>query len=648
MVTKQDFAPLARDVVTALGGHDNIRTVTHCATRLRFKVKDEDKADLAAANEVTGVITAIHSGGQHQVVVGNDVPMAYEAVIALDGKASKGVRDTGGSDGAEADGPSTDDDGDSDKNVFNKFIDLISALFSPLLWVLAGLGLGKAFLVLAETTGLLDEASDTYLILDATFDGVFYFLPMFLALTAARRFKVNQYIALAVVAPLVLPQIVALSDAEGVHLFGIPLNSMNYTSSVIPAIVTVWVAGYLQRWLEKVLPGAVRNFLTPLLVVFVMVPVVLLTIGPVTMQLSTWLSEGLAWTMESVPWLGGAVMGGLWQVFVLFGLHWGFIPLAINDLAVMGYSTILGPAVAAVLAQAAAAAAVWIRSRDPERKKVAGPGVISGFLAGVTEPIIYGVNMPLKYPFYVGIGGGAIGGIFIGIGQSGYDTFVFPSVLSLPAMTNVGDFTLTVIACIIATVIGFVGTWFVVPMAERKLGVTTGTSSTASEHAPSASTSTEAPGQATVQSPLAGTVVALETVDDKVFSSGAMGSGIGIEPHRTDGTTTVSSPISGKVIAVQKSGHALGLLGDDGVELLVHIGIDTVKMGGEGFVTLVERGQHVTAGDALGTVDLAVVDKAGHPATTLVIVTNTKKLTSVTPVATGEIAQGDTIIDVEK
>lgn len=639
MATKQDFTPLAKNVVTALGGRDNIRTVTHCATRLRFKVKDHYKADLPAANAVSGVITAIHSGGQYQVVVGNDVPMAYEAVVALDGMAPKGVKDGADEDGS--DGTGDTDDRDTDKNLFNRFIDLISALFSPILWVLAGLGLGKAFLILAETVGLLDEASDTYLILDAAFDGVFYFLPLFLAITAARRFRVNQFIALAIVAPLVLPQIVALSEVDAVTLFGIPLNSMNYTSSVIPAIVAVWVAGYLQRWLEKVLPGAIRNFFTPLVVVAVMVPVILLTIGPATMQLSAWLSEGLSVAMDSVPWLGGAVMGGLWQVFVLFGLHWGFIPVAINDLAVMGYNTILGPALAAVLAQAAAATAVWVRSRDPERKKVAGPGVVSGFLAGVTEPIIYGVNLPLKYPFYVGIGGGAVGGAVIGVGRSGYDAFVFPSLLSLPAMTNIGDFTLTLIAIGIAVAIGFIGTWFVVPTAERKLAGDA--PADAGQSAPARPDT----AQGAVLTPMAGTAVALEDVDDKVFASGAMGAGIGIEPSASDGATTVTSPVSGKVIAVQKSGHAFGLRGDDGTEVLVHVGIDTVKMAGEGFETLVERGQHVRAGDPLGTVDLAVVEKAGYPATTLVIVTNTKKLTSVTPVEPGEIAAGATVIDVE-
>ena len=639
MATRQDFAPLAERVVAALGGPGNIRSVTHCATRLRFKIRENDKADLQAADAVDGVLTAIHSGGQYQVVIGNDVPFAYEAVTALDGMASKGVKDSVDEDGA---GEEMDaDGGDTDKNLLNKFIDLVSALFSPILWCLAGLGLGKAFLTLAETTGLLEETSDTYVILNATFDGIFYFLPLFLALTAARRFKVNQFIALSMMAPLVLPQIVALSEAENVHLFGIPLNSMNYSSSVIPAIIAVWVAGYLQLWLEKVLPGAVRNFFTPLIVVAVMVPLVLLTIGPVTLQLGNWLSDGLNWLLSAAPWLGGAVLGAFWQVFVLFGLHWSLIPVFLNDIAVQGYTLLMGPLLAAVLAQASAAAAVWIRAKDPERKKVAGPGVISGFLAGVTEPIIYGVNLPLKYPFYVGLGSGAVGGAIIGMAHGGMDTFVFPSVLALPAAVNVGTFGMTVLGTVVAVILGFVGTWFVVPMAERKLS-----GAAVIADAPAEPKTADVTGQVTVLAPVPGNVVPLEDVDDKVFASGAMGAGVGIEPAGRS-TVTVTSPVSGKLIAVQKTGHAYGIRGDNGAEVLVHVGIDTVKMGGTGFSTLVERGQHVSAGEALGTVDLAAVAEAGYPATTLVIVTNTKKLTAVTPVASGDVAGGATILDIE-
>lgn len=461
-----------------------------------------------------------------------------------------------------------------------------------------------------------------------------------------------------------LPQIVALADADSVHFFGIPVNSMNYTSSVIPAIIAVWLAGYLQRWLEKVLPGAIRSFLTPLIVVGIMTPLVLLTVGPVTITLSNWISDGTNTLMDVVPWLGGAVMGGFWQVFVLFGLHWGLIPVFINDLSVQGFTLLAGPPFAAVLAQAGAGLAVWLRGRDAQRKKVAGPGVISGFLAGVTEPIIYGVNLPLKYPFFIAIGSGAVGGAIIGTGRGGSDAFVFPSLLGIPTTTSIGNFTLTIVGIIIAIGIAFFATWFIVPMAERKLVATTGepevpgsaTPTTPTKNAPevapasgvsSAVRSTDAPGQVTLEAPLAGTVIPLDQVTDKVFSSGAMGAGIGVEPAG-EGTVSVTAPVSGRLITVQKTGHAYGISGDNGTEVLIHVGIDTVKMAGEGFTTAVERGQHVNAGDVLGTVDLTAVAAAGYLPTTLVMITNSKKFTLVTPVASGEIAEGTSILDVEK
>lgn len=283
---------------------------------------------------------------------------------------------------------------------------------------------------------------------------------------------------------------------------------------------------------------------------------------------------------------------------------------------------------------------------------------------GVRPPIIYGVNLPLKYPFYAGMIAGGVGGAFIGAGRSGAEALVFPSAMSLPAMLNVGNPVLLLIGTGVSAVLGFVGTWFVVPMAERKLSAAAALATPDNPVAapePTAQPGSnvvdfphtqDVPGQLTVLAPMSGTVVPLEDVDDKVFASGAMGAGIGIEPTFPSEPGVekliVTSPVTGTLIAVQKTGHAYGIRGDNGAEVLVHVGIDTVKMGGEGFSTLVERGQHVTAGDSLGTVDLGAVKDAGYPATTLVIVTNSRKLTTVTPVETGAVTEGATILDIEK
>ncbi|WP_080793600.1 beta-glucoside-specific PTS transporter subunit IIABC [Corynebacterium pacaense] len=623
MVTRTDFQPLAADVVEALGGPDNISTFTHCATRLRFKVKNPDKADLKRAESIPGVLTALAAGGQHQVVIGNEVPLAYEAVVAVPGMRSKGIRDNDG-------GGEEDSGTETDKNLFNRFIDLISALFSPVIWCLAGIAIGKAFLSMFSQFGWIDPEGGNYIVFNAAFDGLFYFLPLFLALTAARKFKVNQFVALSVVAALLHPSIVTLAETGGSTLLGLPFPSMTYSSSVIPAIIAVWATGYLQRWLERVLPGAIRNFLTPLICVVIMVPLVLLTIGPATTWLSVAISDGIGYLFVTVPWLAGALMGGFWQVFTMFGLHWGFVPIFLNDISASGHTFLLAPLMAAVLAQAAATLAVFFVTRNPDRKKIAGPAAFSGFVAGVTEPAIYGVNLPLKVPFYMGLAGGAVGGAIIANSHNAATAFVFPSLLALPAFTSVGSFTVQLLGSGIAIAIGFFGTLVLARRAERK-----------ESESGAAAQDTAARDQATSQIllPVTGRVVPLEQINDKVFASGAMGQGIGVVPS----SGTVTSPVTGTVIAVQSSGHAYGIKTDDGVEVLVHVGIDTVSLKGEGFTSLVTRGDRIAAGSPLVEVDLAGVEKQGFDTTTVLVVTNSAKLTAVTPVLGPDEAQAGTV-----
>ncbi|WP_018296308.1 glucose PTS transporter subunit IIA [Corynebacterium lubricantis] len=682
MANKTAFESLAQNVVDDLGGPDNIKSFTHCATRLRFVVKDSDKADLDAVNEVDGVITAIKAGGQHQVVVGNDVPYAYEAVMDIPGMAKKSVKDQ--TDGDEVD---EEEEGEGEKkSIVDKFIDLISALITPLIWPLAGIALGKAALTLATNFNWLNPESTTYIILNAAYDGLFYFLPMFLAVTAARRFKCNEFVAMATAAALLYPSIVELaSSGQEVTFFGIPVIMMTYSSSVIPIVVAIWVQSYLERWLNKVLPSSIRNFTTPLLTVTVMVPLTLMTVGPATVTLSNWISDGIGVVFEYVPWLAGALLGAFWQVFVMFGLHWGFVPVMLNDIATQGFSYITSPLMAAVLAQAGVVLAVALRSKNAARRKVAGPAALSAFLAGITEPAVYGVNLPLKIPFYIGLGAGAVGGAIIGAGRNAFDAFVFPSLLAFPAGMNHGSFSALVIGSAVAAVLGFVVTYFAMPWIEKKydpdvkkataeaakdnpsamataegadlketsaqpVAAGAGAGAAAASVATATATETEtatatATETATVGAAMDGTLMQLDQVPDEVFASGAMGAGIAIEPT----TGEVYAPVAGKMVAVQKTGHAYGIKGDNGVEVLVHVGIDTVKMKGEGFETLVQKGDIVEAGQLIGRADLKAIEAAGYPATTMVIITNTKKLAGVTPTTeSGTVGHDDTIIHITK
>jgi PTS system beta-glucosides-specific IIC component len=592
------------------------------------------------------------AGGQYQVVIGNNVPTVYAEL----GKITKLTGDE-----------AADTEPAPAGNLFNRFIDLISSIFSPVIWPLAAAGLLKAFLSMATQFGWLDPASSTNTILAATADAVFYFLPMFLAVTAAKKFRTNQFTSMAIGGALVYPSIVALAAAgEPVNFAGIPVVMMNYTSSVIPIIVAVWLQGYLERFLNRVLPSAIRNFSTPLLSMLVMVPLVLMTVGPLTTYAAQGLSAGITAAFTFAPWLAGGIMGGFWQVFVLFGLHWGLVPGMLNEIASQGYSLLLGPLLAAVLSQAGATLAVLLRTRNKARRTVAGPAALSGFLAGVTEPAIYGVNLPLKKPFYFGIAGGVVGGAIAAAGGSGATAFVFPSLLGLPAFSTVGNFALQLTGTGTAIVIAFTLTFLFGPREEAAADAGTsvpetaaepqvaaepaaapagiGTASTAAGAVPTAAFAVPtATGIVQVQAPVAGQAVALADVQDKVFASGAMGKGLGIIP--ADGR--IVSPITGTVKAAMKTGHAFGIKSDDGVEVLVHIGIDTVQMQGRGFEAAVTRGQQVRAGDLLAVVDLDAVAAAGYDTTTLVMVTNTAQLAGVDPVTGGILAQGDTAITVQ-
>ena len=609
-----NYRSLAGDILEKVGGEANISSMAHCATRLRLKLKDEGKADKAAIEKLPGVITVMQAGGQYQIVIGNNVPQVYEGLAAITklGEAAD----------AAADGPKG--------SVLNQFIELISSIFLPSLWPLAGAGLLKAFLSLFTNFGLLDPASTTNTILAATADAIFYFLPLFLAINAAKRFRTNQFTSMAIAGALVYPSIVALAaSTDPVTFFGLPVVMMNYTSSVIPIIIAVWLQSYVEKFLNKVLPHWLRNFTTPLLVMLVMVPFVLMTVGPITTYAAQGISAGISAVFAFAPWLGGAIMGGFWQVFVLFGLHWGFVPLMINDLSDPGFSILMGPLLPAVLAQAAATLAVFLRTKSARRREVAGPSALSGFVAGITEPAIYGVNLPLKLPFYFGIAGGAIGGAIVAMGGAAADSFVFASLLAIPAFMNVGNFALTMIGTAVAVVIGFALTFFFGPREQADAEA---------EDAPRSEALIAEPGtEVALSAPVSGRIIPLSEVADKVFASAAMGSGVGIVP--TDGH--VYAPVAGKVVAAMKTGHAFGIKTAEGVEVLVHIGLDTVEMKGEGFTSHVTQGAEVARGDLLAVVDLDAVVKAGYDTTTVMVVTNTAKLTEVAPASAGAVSHGD-------
>ena len=616
-MAKVDYAALAPRLLDNIGGEENIASMTHCATRMRFVLKDESKASTEAVKALDGVVTVVQAGGQYQVVIGNDVPLLHEELVRLTNLTGDDDESTG-----------------NDGNLFDRFIKMVSALINPVVWTLAGTGLIKAFLTLTTTLGWLKEDSTTHAILNAAGDSALYFLPILLAITSARYFKANEMTAVALAGALVYPEIVALNDAGGqVTFFGIPVVMASYTSSLVPIIVAVWFQSHLQRWLTRILPSAIRNFSVPLLVLLIMVPLTLITVGPVTTAASNGIASLMNALFEHVPWVAGAVMGAFWQVFVMFGVHWGLVPVMIAQYNDPGFSLMAGPIFPAVLAQAAATLGVMIRTRSKKMRELAGPAALSGFLAGITEPGIYGVNLPLKRPFIYGCIGGAVGGVIVAAGSGATTSFVFPSLIGIPALINHGNLALVVIGMGVAVVVSLALTLILgfKEAAEEETGSV------------GASEDIDIDPTTALTSPVNGTAMPLENISDPVFSSGALGNGVGVVP--ADGH--VVAPASGTIVTAMDSGHAYGIKTDDGVEILIHVGLDTVNLKGEGFTPKVSAGRRVARGEPLVDVDLKTVRDAGYDPTTILVVTNTASLGAVVPIVDGDVTTDATVVEID-
>jgi len=605
-----DYSKTAAAVLNGVGGASNVTSLVHCATRLRFVIKDNAKVDKLAIQATSGVIATAEAGGQYQVVIGNEVPEVFAEISKI---SKLGGNSSSGSKGASA---------GTKSSPVNRFIAMISSIFTPLVWALAGSGLLKAFLAAAVTFGWLDNSTTTFTILNALSDAFINFLPLALAITAARYFNAEQFTSLAIAGSFVYPSIGALNGVPDITFFGIPVTMVGYASSVIPIIVVVWLQSHAERFLHAKLPAAIRRFVTPMLMLILLVPLTFLVVGPLSHLISTGLADGIGWIFNVVPWLGGAIMGGMWQIFVIFGLHWGFLPLVTTELQTTGLSYISTPLFAAVLAQAAAVAGVWVHTRNSNLKSLAAPAALSGFLAGITEPAIYGVNLPLKRPFAFGIVGGVIGGALISAGGIAANAFVFPSLLSLPALFSTGNMVMLVLGLAIAIIVPFLLTVLI-----------------GFKDPIDAAAASVQGADLQVLSPLDGTVVPLAEVPDAVFAGGALGRGVAIVPR----VGALFAPFDALVVAAFPTGHAIGLQHAGGAEALIHIGIDTVKLGGKYFTMKVEQGQHVMAGDLLVEFDIAAITAAGFDVTTLVIITNPKKYPTIGATASGPVAHGDSL-----
>lgn len=624
----RNYGELASDIVAHVGGEQNVKSLKHCVTRLRFVLKDESKAETDYLKNRDGIVTVVSAGGQYQVVIGNQVADVYDAILRV-------AKIAGGGE-AENDGKS----GTSEMNLFDRFVDIVSGIFQPVLGVLCAAGILKGLTAVAVVFGL-DQKSGLYLILNAAGDGMFQYLPLFLAITASRRFKLDSFTGLALGCAMVYPTL-ATSIKSSTNFWGIPvmLPAGGYYQTVVPIILAVWFAAIIQKQMKKIMPDAIKMFAVPLMTLLICVPVSLLAIGPVANGLSAAVGYAFTSVYRFSPVLYGTLLGGFWQVLVMFGLHWGLVPLALIDFAQKGCSTSLVAATAVCFAQTGALAAIMFRSKEVKVKQVGFPALISSVF-GITEPAIYGLTLPMRLPFVMTCVAGAVQGAYCGLTDitgytmGGMGVFAFPSFVNTAthSMKCVLDFG---IASLIALVMGFVLTIIVkIPTLYEN---ETCADKDLSRSEKSAETHKKVSDEI-VSAPVSGRSIPLEEVKDEVFASGSMGKGGAIIPEEG----LIKSPVSGKVSSVFPTRHSIMLSSDKGADILIHIGINTVNRCGKGFESLVCEGQHVDKGQSLTKFDLHELQNAGYDMTTSIIITNSDDYEGV-ELALGDIVTGQKFI----
>lgn len=615
---------IAVRVLDAVGGKENVNSVVHCATRLRFKLKDEEKADTNRLIQDDDVIQVVQSGGQYQVVIGSHVSDVYReltGVANFDGESEKSAEKG---------------------NPLNQLIDIISSIFTPFLGAMAGVGVLKGFLTLAVTMNWLAADSGVYTVWYAIADGLFTYLPVMLAFTAAKKFKTNEFLAVSLAMALVHPSITELAG-QTLSFVGIPviIGASAYTSSVIPIILAVFLQSYVERFFKKVIPSFLQIICVPLAVFLIMAPVTFIVVGPLGTIVGNLLGSGYDAIYNLSPILAGAIMGGLWQVFVMFGMHWGFVPIAMVNLTQFGFDTMVPMLLPAVLAQGGAALAVFFITKNVKLKGLALSSTITS-LFGITEPTVYGVTLPLKKPFIAACISGAIGGAIVGFSQVKNYTFGLVSLLSLPSFIPQDTQDMSgLIAAAIGTAVAF-GAAFVLTFVLRfEDQPNPADTDTEKSKVPAPSITNE---RVVLSSPLAGRVVPLNEVKDQVFSSGAMGKGIAIDPANG----TLVAPADGTITTLFPTGHAIGLTTTDGVEILMHIGMDTVELEGKGFEIFVKQEDQVKKGDLLVKFDLSLIKEAGYSTVTPIVVTNTPNYLDVLDMNQEDVLQGEDFLAIVK
>ena len=620
-----NYENLAKEILKNVGGQENVSNLTHCATRLRFNLKDVSKANTETIKKTKGVMGVVDKGGQYQVIIGNDVNHVYKEIMKI-------ANIEGNSESKEVD----------DRKTVAKVIDTITGIFTPILPAITAAGMMKAVLALLTAFKLISTDSQSYQIFNFMADAAFYFLPIFLANSAAKKFKCNPYLAMMLGGILLHPTFVTMVNTaketgESLSIFGLPITLASYSSSVLPIILGVWFMSYVEPIADKISPKAIKFFTKPLITAVVSGIVILVVIGPIGYIVSDKVGLGIK-TLESyASWLVPTLLGGLTPLLVMTGTHYGLIPIGINNRMTMGYDTIIYPGMlASNVSQGGAALAVAIKSKNKEIKQLASSAGITA-VCGITEPALYGVNLRFKTPLYASMIGGAAGGLFLGLFRVSNYSGGSPGFLTLPSYIggeSMMNFVYACIGAVISVVVAFVAGLIlykdkVEAIEDENL------EEVAVDKAPLMN-------KITIASPLKGEVVPLTEVKDETFASEMMGKGIAINP--TEGK--VVSPINGTVQMIFKTKHAIGLKSEDGAEILIHIGMDTVQLDGKHFTAHVKDGDKVKVGDTLVEFDMDAIKKEGYELVTPVIITNTMEYLEIVPKEIKSVNAGEDIITI--
>lgn len=632
-----DYKPLAKEILKNIGTKSNVRSITHCVTRVRFVLNDESQANDEVIRDLDGVLDVVKQGGQYQVVIGPNVGSVYDAIIDVANFSDNVINSS------EIAAPTSDET--EEKGFLNKALGLISSIFIPVLGLLSGAGMIKAILSLCTVTGLLTAKSGTYIILSALGDTLFYFFPIVVGWSAARKFGLKEIYGVTLGAFLVYPTLATAASSTAVTtifkgtifalkykmtFLGIPVALQSYSSTVIPIIIIVWFASYVYKYCDKVIPDVLKMVFVPFFTLLIAGVVSLIVIGPIAMILQNILSDTVLWLVGLNKGIAGFLLGFFWSILVMFGLHWAVIPFFAIDVAHYGYDVINPLIFAGGLAVLGSAIGVAIRARDERVKSMSVAAAISAFF-GINEPALYGVLIPRKKVLLTSFLAAGIGGAIAGFSGSKLYSFGASGILGLPCFINPKGIDAGFIGLCISGIVAFVFALIAALIAGAK------------KDAKSKPAERHLAEHSDVYAPVAGESFDLTTVHDDVFSKLVLGDGIAVKP--SDGK--VYAPVTGIVRVAYPTGHAVGLASDDGEEVLIHIGIDTVNLEGKHFKMHVAQGMRVKKGDLLVDFDEAAISAAGYDTTVMMVVTKSERLKSVMPTQFGPVTKDTKVLDVE-